>query len=74
MVGGECVLDGLRSRGDGGDEGGDPGDGGGDGDGGGWVVRVVNFEVKPLRSLAPVTKSRLWTTKTRGFPCACHEK
>ena len=25
-------------------------------------------------SLAPVTKSRLWSTKTRGFPCACHEK
>ena len=29
---------------------------------------------QPLRSLAPVTKSPLWSTKTRGFPCACHEK
>ena len=31
----------------------------------------LHFEVKPLRSLAPVTKSRLWTTKARSFPCAC---
>ena len=38
------------------------------------LPRNLHFEVKPLRSLAPVTKSRLWTTKTRGFPHACHEK
>ena len=30
--------------------------------------------ISKLRSLAPVTKSRLSTTKARGFPCACHEK
>ena len=34
----------------------------------------LHFEVKQLRTLAPVTKSRLWSTKTQGFPCACHEK
>ena len=26
-----------------------------------------------IRSLAPATTSRLWSTKARGFPCACHE-
>ena len=36
------------------------------------LPRNLHFEVKPLRSLLPVTKSRLGTTKTRGFPCACH--
>ena len=38
------------------------------------LPRNLHMEVKPLRSLAPVTKSRLWSTKARGFPCACHEK
>ena len=38
------------------------------------LPRKLHFEVKHVRSLAPVTKSRLWTTKTRGFPCTCHEK
>ena len=38
------------------------------------LPRKLHFEVRQLRSLAPVTKSRLWSTKTRGFPCACHEK
>ena len=38
------------------------------------LPRKMQFKVKPLRSLAPVTKSRLTTTKTRGFSCACHEK
>ena len=38
------------------------------------LPRKLHFEIKHLRSLAPVTKSRLWSTKTRGFPCACHEK
>ena len=33
------------------------------------LPRSLQFKVKPLRSLAPVTKSRLWT-----FLCACHEK
>ena len=28
------------------------------------LPRNLHFEAKPLRSLAPVTKSRLWTTKT----------
>ena len=37
------------------------------------LPRKLHFEVKQLRSLPPVTKSRLWST-TRGFPCACHEK
>ena len=31
------------------------------------LPRNLHLEVKPLRSLAPVTKSRLWTTKTRGY-------
>ena len=35
---------------------------------------ICTVEVKPLRSLASVTKSRLCTTKTQVFPCACHEK
>ena len=39
-----------------------------------YLPRKLHFEAKQLRSLAPVTKSRLWSTKTRGFPCACHEK
>ena len=34
----------------------------------------LHFEVKPVRPLAPVTKSRLWATKARGFPYACQEK
>ena len=33
-----------------------------------------HVEVKQLRSLPPVTKSRLSSTNTRGFPCTCHEK
>ena len=35
--------------------------------------RNLHFEVTRLRSLAPVMKSRHWTTKARGFTCACHE-
>ena len=38
------------------------------------LPRKLHFAVKRLRPLAPVTKSRLWSTKTRGFPGACHEK
>ena len=38
------------------------------------LPRNLHFEVKPLQSLAPVTKSRLWTSKARDFPCACQEK
>ena len=38
------------------------------------LPRNLHFEAKPLRSLAPVTKSRSWTTNARGVPCACHEK
>ena len=34
-----------------------------------WLTRNLHFEAKSLRSLAPVTKSRLWTTKTR---CPLH--
>ena len=36
------------------------------------LPRKLHFEAKQL--LAPVTRSRLWSTKTRGFRCACHEK
>ena len=32
------------------------------------LPRRLHFDAKPLGSLAPITKSRLWTTKTRGFP------
>ena len=39
-----------------------------------WTADHWHLQVNPLRSLAPVTKSPLWTTKARGFPCACHEK
>ena len=46
------------------------------------LPRNLHFELKPLRSLAPVTgstlgpatKSRPQTTKAWGFPCVCHEK
>ena len=38
-----------------------------------FLPRNLQFEVKPLRSLGPVTKSRLCITKTRGSPYACHE-
>ena len=31
------------------------------------LPRKLHFEVRQLRSLAPVTKSRLWSTKPRGF-------
>ena len=37
------------------------------------LPKNLHFDVKPPRSLALVTKSRLWTTKARGFFCACHE-
>ena len=37
-------------------------------------LRKLHIEVKQFRSLAPFTKSRLWGTKARGFPRACHEK
>ena len=30
------------------------------------LPRKLHLEVKPFRSLAPVTKSRLWSAKTRG--------
>ena len=36
------------------------------------LPRKLHFEVKQLRSLAPVTKSRLWSTKARGFPSDHH--
>ena len=39
-----------------------------------YLRRKVHFEIKQFRSLAPVTKSRLWRTKTRGSLCICHEK
>ena len=32
------------------------------------LPRKLHFEVKQLRSLALVTKTRLWSTKARGFP------
>ena len=34
----------------------------------------LHVEVKPLRSPALATKSRLWTIKTRGFPGTCIAK
>lgn len=36
------------------------------------LPRNLQIEVQPSRS--PATKSRLRTTKTRRFPCACHKK
>ena len=38
------------------------------------LPRILHFKLKPFRPRDPVTRSRLWTTKTRGFPRTCHEK
>ena len=38
------------------------------------ATKPTRVQIKPLRSLAPVTKSRLWTTEARFFPSVCHEK
>ena len=38
------------------------------------VARSLHIEIERLRSPAPATRRRLWTTNTRGFACACCEK
>ena len=39
------------------------------------IVGSRNFTILPsARLTTPITKSRFWSTKTRGFPCVCYEK